>query len=135
LITVMTTYGKGLAVTTEELAMTRTPEEIFQHHAEALIAGDLDEIVADYADDAVFITPGGALRGKEGIRRAFTQLLADVPNADWAVPTQIFEGDVLFIEWTADAEKTRVEDGIDTFIFRGDLIRLQTVRYSLQHKR
>lgn len=115
--------------------MTRTPEEIFQHHAEALIAGDLDGIVADYADDAVFITPGGVLRGKEGIRRGFTQLLADVPNADWAVPTQIFEGDALFIEWTADAEKTRVEDGIDTFIFRDDLIRLQTVRYSLQHKR
>jgi ketosteroid isomerase-like protein len=134
LITVMTTYGKGPVATTKELAMDRTPEEIFQHHAEALIAGDLDEIVADYADDAVFITPGGVQRGKEGVRAAFTQLLADVPNADWAVPTQIYEGDVLFIEWTADAEKTRVEDGIDTFVFRGDLIRVQTVRYSLQHK-
>ena len=28
--------------------MARTPEEVFQHHAEALGAGDLDEIVADY---------------------------------------------------------------------------------------
>jgi len=114
--------------------MTRTPEEVFQHHAEALIAGNLDEIVADYSDDAVFITPAGVLRGKEGIRAAFTQLLADVPNADWAVPTQIYEGDVLFIEWTADAEKTRVDDGIDTFVFRDGMIRLQTVRYNLQHK-
>jgi ketosteroid isomerase-like protein len=114
--------------------MARTPEEVFQHHAEALVAGDLDEIVADYSDDAVFITPAGVLRGKEGVRAGFTQLLADLPNADWAVPTQIFEGDVLFIEWTADAEKTRVEDGIDTFIFRDGLIRAQTVRYSLQRK-
>jgi ketosteroid isomerase-like protein len=114
--------------------MARTPEEVFAHHAEALIAGDLDEIVADYADDAVFITPGGALHGKDGVRAGFTQLLADVPNAAWQVPTQIYDGDALFIEWTADAEKTRVEDGIDTFIFRDGLIRLQTVRYSLQHK-
>jgi ketosteroid isomerase-like protein len=114
--------------------MARTPEEVFQHHAEVLIAGDLDGIVADYADDAVFITPGGVQRGKDGIRAAFTQLLADVPNAEWQVPTQIYEGDALFIEWSADAEKTRVEDGIDTFIFRDGLIRLQTVRYSLQHK-
>jgi ketosteroid isomerase-like protein len=114
--------------------MARTPEEVFAHHAEALGAGDLDEIVADYADDAVFITPGGVLRGKDGIRAGFTQLLADVPNAAWQVPTQIYEGDVLFIEWKADAEKTRVEDGIDTFIFRDGQIRLQTVRYSLQHK-
>jgi ketosteroid isomerase-like protein len=120
--------------TTKEFGMARTPQEVFQHHAEALIAGDLDEIVADYSDDAVFITPAGVLRGQEGVRAGFTQLLADLPSADWAVPTQIFEGDVLFIEWTADAEKTRAEDGIDTFVFRDGLIRAQTVRYSLQHK-
>ena len=28
--------------------MARTPEEVFSHHAQALGAGDLDEIVADY---------------------------------------------------------------------------------------
>ena len=27
---------------------------------------------------------------------AFTQLLADVPDAAWALPTQTHEGDVLF---------------------------------------
>ncbi len=113
--------------------MTRTPEEVFQHHAQALGAGDLDEIVADYSDDAVFITPAGIKRGKAGIREAFTQLLADVPNADWALPTQIYDGDVLFLEWTATAASTKVEDGIDTFIFRDGEIRLQTVRYTLQH--
>ena len=82
--------------------MARTPQEIFQHHAEVLIAGDLEGIVSDYADDAVFITPAGVLRGKDGVREGFTKLLSDVPNAEWAVPTQIFEGDVLFIEWSAD---------------------------------
>jgi uncharacterized protein (TIGR02246 family) len=113
--------------------MTRTPEEIFQHHAEALGAGDLDEIVADYTDDAVFITPGGVRRGKDGIREAFTQLLADVPNAAWDLKTLIFENDVLFLEWAATAAVTKVEDGIDTFVFSDGLIRLQTVRYTLQH--
>jgi hypothetical protein len=68
------------------------------------------------------------------VREGFTQLLADVPNAEWAVPTQIFEGDVLFIEWSADSEKTRVEDGIDTFVFRDGEIVVQTVRYTLQQK-
>ena len=69
--------------------MTRTPEEVFAHHAQALGAGDLDGIVADYADDAVFITPAGTKRGKAGIREAFTGLLADVPNAAWELKTQI----------------------------------------------
>ena len=112
--------------------MTRSPQEVFQHHAEVLIAGDLEGIVDDYSDDAVFITPAGVKRGKAGVREGFTQLLADVPNADCAVPTQIFEGDVLFIEWTATSAATKAEDGIDTFVFRDGMIRVQTVRYTLQ---
>jgi ketosteroid isomerase-like protein len=114
--------------------MARTPEEVFQHHAQALGAGDLDEIVADYSDDAIIISPSGALRGLDGVRAAFTQLLADVPNAAWELKTLIFEGDVLFLEWAADAAATRVEDGIDTFVFRDGLIRVQTLRYTLQRK-
>ena len=113
--------------------MTRTPEEVFAHHAQALGAGDLDGIVADYAEDAVFITPAGTKRGKNGIREAFTQLLADVPNAAWELTTQIYEGDVFFLEWAAVSAATKVEDGIDTFVFRDGLIRVQTVRYTLQH--
>ena len=114
--------------------MTRTPEEVFAHHVQALGAGDLDGIVADYTDDAILITPSGTRRGEDGVRAVFTQLLADVPNAAWDLKTQIYEEDVLFLEWTADAAATRVEDGLDTFIFRDGLIRVQTIRYTLQHK-
>jgi hypothetical protein len=117
-----------------EATTARTPQEIFQHHAEVLVAGDLEGIVSDYADDAVFITPEGVRRGKDGVREGFVKLLEDVPSADWDVPTQIYEDDLLFIEWTADSEKTRVEDGIDTFVFRDGLIRAQTVRYTLLQK-
>ena len=112
--------------------MPRTPQEIFQHHATALIAGDIDGIVADYTDDAVFITPRGVLRGKDGVRQGFTQLLAELPEAAWDVPTQIFEGDALFIEWTAVSKQSRAMDGVDTFLFTDDGIRLQTVRYTVE---
>jgi ketosteroid isomerase-like protein len=78
--------------------MSRSPQEVFQHHAEVLIAGDLEGIVSDYSDDAVFISPNG------------------------------------FIEWSAHADKTFVEDGIDTFVFRDGEIVVQTVRYTLQQK-
>ena len=117
-----------------EAVSSRTSQEVFQHHAEVLIAGDIDGIVSDYTDDAVFITPDGVRRGKDGVREGFEKLLADLPNADWDVPTQIFEGDLLFIEWNAHSERTYAEDGIDTFAFRDGLIRAQTVRYTLQQK-
>lgn len=111
---------------------SRTPQEVFQHHAEVLIAGDIDGIVSDYTDDAVFITPDGVRRGKDGVREGFEKLLGDLPSAEWNVPTQIFEGDLLFIEWNAVSEKTRADDGVDTFAFRDGLIRAQTVRYTVQ---
>jgi hypothetical protein len=112
-------------------ATTRTPQEVFQHHAETLIAGDLEGIVSDYADDAVLITPDGVRHGKDGVREGFVKLLGQLPQAEWQVPTQIFHDDLLFIEWNATSKDTRVEDGVDTFVFRDGLIRAQTVRYSL----
>jgi hypothetical protein len=111
--------------------MTRTPEEVFQHHVQALGAGDLDQIVADYAVDAAVITPAGVSRGPSGVRETFVQLLADVPNAAWDLKTVTYEGDVLFLEWAATAAHTRIEDGIDTFVFRDGLIQVQTIRYTV----
>jgi hypothetical protein len=43
---------------------------------------------------------------------------------------QEIHGDVLFIEWTAETASTRVQDGIDTFVFTDDGIRAQTVRFT-----
>jgi hypothetical protein len=114
------------------MAATRSPQEVFGHHAQALGAEDLEEIVADYSDDALFITPAGVQRGKDGIRQAFTKLLGEVPQATWDIKTTIYEDDILFLEWGAEGGGNRIEDGIDTFVFRDGLIRVQTVRYTLQ---
>ena len=112
--------------------MPRTPQEIFQHHATALIAGDLEGIVADYTDDALFITSSGVLHGKDGVRQGFTKLLSDVPEATWDVPIQVFEGDILYIEWSAISKQTRVMDGVDTFVFTDDGIRVQTLHCTVE---
>lgn len=111
--------------------MARTPQEVFEHHVAAVGAGDLDAIVADYTDDAVLITPEDVARGRDGIRQVFASLLGEVPDAAWDIPTRVFEGDVLFIEWTAVADQARAE-GVDTFVFTDDGIRVQTVRLSLE---
>ena len=110
----------------------RTPQEVFQHHAEALVAADLDGIVDDYSEDAIFITPAGIKRGKDGIREAFTQLLSELPSAEWELKTTLYEEDIMLLEWTASSWANRVDDGIDTFVFRNGEIRVQTLRYTLQ---
>lgn len=111
---------------------TRSPQEVFAHHAQALGAEDLDEIVADYTDDALFITPSGVLRGKEGVRQGFVKLLGDVPQATWELKTTIYADDILLLEWSAEGGGNRIEDAVDTFVFRDGQIRVQTVRYVVQ---
>jgi ketosteroid isomerase-like protein len=112
--------------------VARTPQEVFQHHAQALGAEDIEAIVSDYADDAIFMTPEGVSHGKEGVRRAFERLISEIPGAQWELPTELYQDDVLLLEWKATSTASKVEDGIDTFVFRDGLIRVQTLRYTVQ---
>jgi ketosteroid isomerase-like protein len=110
---------------------TRTPEEVFAHHGQALGAEDLEGIVADYTEDAIFIVQKKVYRGKDGARQIFTQMLGEVPQAQWELEP-VFADDVLYLEWKAAGGGRRIEDGIDTFIFRDGMIRVQTVVYTVQ---
>lgn len=110
---------------------TRTAEEVFAHHGNALGAEDLEDIVADYADDAILVVQKRVYRGKDGARQVFTQLLGDVPQAQWQLET-VFVDDVLYLEWKAAGGGHKVDDGVDTFIFRDGMIRVQTVVYTVQ---
>jgi hypothetical protein len=65
------------------MATTQSSQEVINHHAQALSAEGLEEIVADDSDDAVFIGSGSVQRGKDGIRQASTKLLRKVPQATW----------------------------------------------------
>ena len=48
------------------------------------------------------------LRGKDGIRQAFTQPRRD-PQATWDLETTIYEDDILFLEWDAEGGGNRAE--------------------------
>lgn len=77
------------------------------------------------------MTPEGVLRGEDAVRRAFERLTSELPGARRELPTQLYEDDILLLEWKATSSESKVDDGIDTFVFRDGLIRVQTVRYAL----
>jgi ketosteroid isomerase-like protein len=110
---------------------SRTPEEVYASHGAALMAEDLDALAANFAEDAVIITPAGVKHGKDGARENFTQLFADLPQAEWDMKTTLFGGEILFLEWSATSEGNSATHGVDTFVIRDGLIRAQTVRYAL----
>ena len=110
----------------------RSAQEVFRHHAEAMVARDLDVIVSDYAEDAVFITHDGVRRGKDGVRDAFTKVFEELPDVRFEVHTRFLEGDVLFLEWTANATGSRAENGVETFLVRDGEIVVQTAHYTVR---
>jgi hypothetical protein len=111
----------------------RTPQEVFEHHGQALGAEDLDATLLDYAENACLITPSAVMRGKDAIREFFVGLFQALPKAQWGVKT-VYADNVLFLEWTADSARASVSDGADTFIFQDGLIQYQTVHGTVVSK-
>ena len=108
----------------------RSAEDVFAHHGQSLGGEDLEAIISDYAEDAILIVNNRVFRGHDGVRQVFTQLLSDVPQAEWELQT-VFADNVLYLEWVARSTERAIEDGIDTFIFEDGLITVQTVRYTV----
>ncbi|BBZ25314.1 nuclear transport factor 2 family protein [Mycolicibacter hiberniae] len=113
--------------------MARSPQEIFDHHLKALLAGDVDELLVDYSDDSELITAAGVARGRGEIRAAFSQLSAALADAEFEIKSQTYSGDVLLLEWSLAAAAFEV-DGVDTFVFGDDSIRVQTISQQARPK-
>lgn len=94
--------------------MTRTPEEIFSDHFEALSKKDVPLILQDFAQDATVISPQGPLQGLAGVEAFYTQALAGLPGIDFTIVSKVFGADALQVRWTGRASAGRVDDGVDT---------------------
>jgi hypothetical protein len=46
------------------------------------------------------------------------QLLGGLPQATWDIMNAVYEGDAMLLEWDAEGEGNRVDDGVGTLIFR-----------------
>jgi ketosteroid isomerase-like protein len=114
--------------------MNATPQEIFRRHVTALIAGDLDSLVADYAEDALVVTADGEYRGRAAVRELFAGLLRALPDVTLEAQLTAFADNVLLLHWTADSTVNTIPDGVDTFIFDAAAIQVQTISCTLTPK-
>ncbi|GAA4675957.1 hypothetical protein GCM10023215_04950 [Pseudonocardia yuanmonensis] len=114
--------------------MPRTAVEVLTDHLKALNAHDVEAILADYAPDAVLVTPGATLQGHDGLRQAFGGLLEQMPNCVFTEKsvTEATAGadGVLLLEWSLESDVATVSDGIDTVVVRDGLIVAQTARFT-----
>jgi len=105
---------------------SRSTEATVTHHLEAFFRKDLDGVVEDYADEAVFIAPGGPLLGRAAIRKFFTAFIETMPAGfleAFAMREQRFAGELGYIVWDV---APWVRFATDTFVVRDGKIVLQT---------
>ncbi len=108
------------------MAKKATTESVLQHHVQALMSRDLDEILKDYCEDSVMCTPMGTAKGIKGIRESFTAalgMLTPEAMANMKTTKQEIHGDYAYILWSA---LPAVPFGGDTFHVHNGIIMMQS---------
>jgi ketosteroid isomerase-like protein len=103
--------------------------QVVSHHVKALGAGNLDEILDDYVEDSVLVTPNATIKGLDGIRAAFAGFLSGLfkPGTyELTMDTRRVEGEVAYMVWHARCASADIVFGTDTFIVRDGKIVVQT---------
>ena len=90
--------------------------------------GDIAEIVAGYAPDAILFTPNGPLKGPSQIQSFFEMMLRDAgrPGSVFEMKHESVEGELAYIVWTAESPDNVYELGTDTFVVRDGKIVAQS---------
>ena len=115
--------------------MTRTTEEVFKSHKEALETLDFAKLGADYAEAAILMTLDGAFVGREAILTGFFQtMMAQFPDAKISFDQVAFEGDTCLLQWSADASAATVPMGTAVFVIKDGLIQRQGEWFQLVPK-
>jgi ketosteroid isomerase-like protein len=108
---------------------TRTPEQVVTHHLAVFRAHDLEGVLSDYADDAIFIAPKSTVQGKPALRKMFASFFAN-SNTNAAAPafdaTVTADGEVGFEHWVSNPGKAGSMAGTDAFVVRHGKIAFHT---------
>lgn len=117
--------------------MTRSTEQVLNHHLQAFGAGDLGGILDDYADHCFLVGPDGAVyEGVAQIRPVFEAFFAEFakPGASFSMGRTAIKDEVAFITWSAETADNVYEFGTDTFLVRDGKIAAQTLAGKIRPK-
>jgi ketosteroid isomerase-like protein len=110
---------------------------VLDHQFAAFSAGSADEVLKDFADDSVLITPDGVSKGHAAIHAAYSALFAGLfqPGTyDFTLDAMHIEGEVAYIAWRANCAAAEVPMGTDTFVVRNGKIVAQTFAAKIDPK-
>lgn len=107
-------------------SMTAKVADVLMHHTISLMAGQLDELMHDYTEESVVMSPDQTFHGLAEIRAYFQAAIAGTPpELITAVKTihQDIHNEVAYLTWKAEPF---VKIATDTFVIRDGKIIAQT---------
>ena len=114
----------------------RPPKEVLEDHWALADAGNLEEDLArNYAADVTFLTGFGTFHGHDGARTLYRRLNRLLPQARFSYRTRLVEGDLGFLEWSAQGQEAVVPDGADSYLVRDGRIVAQAIHYTVVSNR
>ena len=113
----------------------KVTEDFLQSFADAFNAHDTKAIMSHMTDDCIFEASAGpdangeTFIGQEQVKKAFENVFATFPDANWGNPRHFISGDRGFTEWVFTGTKkdgTKVEvTGCDLFTFKDGKIAIK----------
>jgi hypothetical protein len=112
----------------------RTAREVLDDHLRLADTWDFEtDLARNFSEDIILLTGYGIFRGHQGVREKVRLLAEHLPGGRWHYKTIMAEGEMGFLEWTAEAENgMRVEDGADSYLIRDGRIRAMTIHYTVR---
>jgi ketosteroid isomerase-like protein len=111
-------------------------DAIMARHLETVKAANVDGVMADYADDAILVTPPGmasptgVYAGNAKVREFFTWLTspANLPGVKTMVSTtEMIAPDTVLFRWAQNQGTKQEVSGTDVFVIRNGKIVFQSV--------
>lgn len=102
--------------------------QVLDHHIDAFRAANMEEVMADYTEESVLITPNATFRGLAEIRKNFEGAFQAFPpdSATINVTQTVVAGDLAYMLWTAKTPRFELKYATDSFIIRDGKIVRQT---------
>lgn len=114
----------------------RTAQEVFDDHLRLSETSSWrEDIERNVSPDIVVLTGFGTYRGRAGVEGLAALLDRQLPGARFTYTTRLVEGEVAYLEWTAEADGARVRHGADSFVIRDGWIVVQTIYYVVETDR
>jgi len=106
-----------------------TTESVLHHHESAFVEQDLGKLMENYTEESILVTNMGTFDGRNGIKRLFGDLFADLSQSGTTITVtqRTVKGMFAYLVWQAETVDNIYELATGTFYISDGMISFQTL--------